>query len=162
MQNVNLNLDLRRASYPFLFICSALALTVSIRPQGSVALVNDSLKALSQSPSIAATRGTYNGKLVFRSNRQNDGGIKLWTMNPDGSNPTQLTFESDRSPNLPSYTFVYDVGPKWSPDGTRIAFASDRDYDSAEPYTIYIMDYPSRNVQRVTLNQLAALCPGVG
>ena len=83
-------------------------------------------------------------------------------MNPDGSNRTQLTFESDRGPNLPSYMYVYDSGPKWSPDGTRIAFSSDRDYDSAEPYTIYIMDYPSRNVQRLILNQLTDLCAGVG
>ena len=45
---------------------------------------------------IATRPWSYNGKLVFTSNRQNDGGIKLWSMSPDGSNQTQLTFESER------------------------------------------------------------------
>ena len=120
MQNRKLNL--RRASYLLLLICCALALRLSIHAQRNPALVNDSLRVFSQSPLVAASRGTYNGKLVFDSNRQNDGGIKIWTMNPDGSNRTQLTFESDRDPTLPPY--LYDERPKWSPDGSRIAFGS--------------------------------------
>jgi len=106
-------------------------------------------------------RGRYNGKLVFTSDRQNDGGIKLWTMNPDGSNQTQLTFESERGPTLPSYVPVDDDHCKWSPDGTRIAFKSNRNLDLNNPdpeaYTIYIMDYPGHNVRRLILDQLPIL-----
>ena len=44
---------------------------------------------------------------------------KIWTMNADGSNPTQLTTDAG-----------FDVSPTWSPDGTRIAFSR---YNNAVP-----------------------------
>jgi Tol biopolymer transport system component len=40
----------------------------------------------------------------------------------------------------------YDLSPAWSPDGTRIAFASNRDGDS----DIYVMDADGGNVQQLT------------
>src|SRR5947208_711309 len=118
--------------------------------------------------SAAGSRGTtagikdrYNGKLVFSSDRQNDGGIKLWTMSPDGSNQTQLTFESERGPTLPRYVPVDDYFSKWSPDGTKIAFKSNRNLDLNNPdpeaYTMYVMNYQSHNVQRLILGQLPIL-----
>jgi Tol biopolymer transport system component len=53
-----------------------------------------------------------NGKIAFASDR--DGNDEIYTINPDGSNLTRLTFSGGRS-------------PAWSPDGTKIAFVSDRD-----------------------------------
>ena len=50
-----------------------------------------------------------NGKLAFVQ------ALDIWIANPDGSNPVRLT----ASPGL-------DRSPRWSPDGTRIAFASSR------------------------------------
>src|SRR5207302_3112475 len=141
--------------------CLALVSTLGLRTQNTEASNNRSIKFAAQSQTTAATnRGRYNGKIVFTSDRQNDGGIKLWTMNSDGSNQTQLTFETDRGPNLPGYIPVYDQAPKWSPDGTKIAFLSMRDYDpqnsAISQCTIYIMDYQSRAVQRLALfNQLS-------
>jgi len=136
------------------FVCSALLSTSNVRLQKAEAAGNSSIKFASlHQATTAATRGKYYGQIVFSSDRQNDNGIKLWTMNPDGSNQIQLTFESERSPNLPSYLPVYDVAPKWSPDGTKIAFHSNQDLDLENPSpgdcSVYIMDYQSRKVQRL-------------
>src|SRR6266850_101282 len=62
----------------------------------------------------------YNGKIVFNSDRHGSG-LSIWTMNPDGSNPTRLTDEKSRPDRLPSFIHIYDVTPAWSPDGTKIA-----------------------------------------
>src|SRR5437660_2184536 len=143
-------------SYLVRFVCVAFVFTASIRTKESGAFVTKSDKlAVQSSAPVLAARGTYNGKLVFASDRQQEGCIKLWTMNPDGSNPTQLTFESDRDPSLPSYAHLYEDRPKWSPDGKKIAFRSNRIVDpDNDPYTIYIMDYETRSVHRLIVNQL--------
>ena len=41
--------------------------------------------------------------------------------------------------------------PRWSPDGTRLLFSSDRDSEKSE---IYVMSLDSREVQRLTNNEL--------
>ena len=69
--------------------------------------------ALGAAGAAHATFSGHNGKIVFQSNRT--GNADIYTMNPDGSNRVQLT-------TTPSE----DVDPRWSPDGTRIVFASDR------------------------------------
>jgi len=67
--------------------------------------------------SIAGTAGAAfpgaNGKIAFQSDR--DGNPEVYVMNSDGSGQTRLTNEP-RS----------DVEPAFSPDGTRIAFVSQR------------------------------------
>jgi Tol biopolymer transport system component len=61
--------------------------------------------------------------VLFETNR--DGNTEIYLMNPDGSQPTNLTNDPDG-----------DYHPVWSPDGTKIAFVSSRD-GNAE---IYVMD----------------------
>ena len=56
-------------------------------------------------------------------------------MNADGSDIHRLT----RSPGL-------DVRPTWSPDGTRIAFTSNRDGN----YEIYVMNSDGSNPRNAT------------
>ena len=53
-------------------------------------------------------------RILFTSVR--DGNVEVYTMNPDGSNPVNLS----RHPGS-------DMYPVWSADGKRIAFISDRD-----------------------------------
>jgi Tol biopolymer transport system component len=59
----------------------------------------------------------------------------VYIMNADGSGKTNLTSKR-----------AEDTQPEWSPDGTRIAFASDRDGD----YDIYTMDADGSDVVQVT------------
>lgn len=73
------------------------------------------------------------GKIVFYSHR--DGNEEIYTMDSDGSNPTQLTFNEAR-----------DKSPTWSPNGQQIAFHSYRD-GNAE---VYVMDADGSNQRNLT------------
>jgi uncharacterized repeat protein (TIGR01451 family) len=65
---------------------------------------------------------------------------ELWTMNPDGSNQTQLTFL-----NNPYYSNDH---PVWSPDGTQIAFESFQNNTGG----IYVMNADGSNQTLVAPN----------
>jgi Tol biopolymer transport system component len=132
-----------KSAYLLLFICLALVLATKTSTRKVEASALNSVAPAA--PKIAPTRGKINGKIVFTSNRKGPG-LKLWTMNPDGSNSTQLTDESMRGPTLPSFSSSYDVGPKWSPDGTKIAFLSNRNYG------IYVMNAGGSDVRRVVID----------
>jgi dipeptidyl aminopeptidase/acylaminoacyl peptidase len=56
-------------------------------------------------------------------------------MNADGTNPVSLTTDS-----------ADDTGPAWSPDGTMIAFTTDRDVDRE----IYLMNADGSNEHNIT------------
>ena len=75
-------------------------------------------------------------KIAFNSGR--DGATEIYAMNPDGSNQINLT-------NNPAH----DTYPSWSPDGSKIAFTSDR--DGGEP-EIYVMNSDGSNPVRLTTN----------
>ena len=74
------------------------------------------------------------GRIVFTSFR--DGNYEIYVMDADGGNQENLT-------NHPAY----DSQPDWSPDGTKIAFVSDRDSDATQ---IHVMDADGMNVIRLT------------
>ncbi|MCB9451016.1 MAG: PD40 domain-containing protein [Anaerolineaceae bacterium] len=65
-----------------------------------------------------------NGRIAFASKK--DGDFEIYTVNPDGSDLLQLTFND-----------TFDSCPRWSPDGTQIAFVHD---DS-----LFIMDADGSN-----------------
>jgi N-acetylneuraminic acid mutarotase len=73
-------------------------------------------------------------KIVFGSVR-NTGNRDVYTMDLDGANPARLT-------NNPAY----DDQPKWSPDGNKIVFMSDRDGN----FEIYSMNADGSNQTRLT------------
>jgi len=58
----------------------------------------------------------------------------IWTVDPDGSNPVQVT------------TKAGDAYPSWSPDGSRIAFTSTRDGAG----DLYIVNADGSQLQRLT------------
>ena len=114
---------------------------------------NSANSAALGSSTTAQSKGKVNGKIVFTSERNNDRGLKLWSMNPDGSNPKQLTDESERNPTAPSYIHCYDGPAKWSPDGSKIALLSIRG-DSAEEYSVYLINPDGGRVGIVPINGL--------
>ncbi|MCH7836091.1 MAG: PD40 domain-containing protein, partial [Chloroflexi bacterium] len=79
-------------------------------------------------PGVSAT-----GKIAFDSDR--DGNFEVYVVNADGSGLSNLT----GSPAL-------DLGPAWSPDGSRIAFTSDRDGN----IEIYVMNADGSGLTRLT------------
>jgi TolB protein len=73
-------------------------------------------------------------KILFESDRT--GNSELYTMNVDGTDLKQLTFND-----------ANDDSPTFSPDGKRIAFTSLRESNDAE---IFIMDADGKNAKRLT------------
>jgi len=85
--------------------------------------------------------------IVFTSNAPATGGhFRITVMNTDGAG-TAL------NPN-PSGAYD-DIDPSWSPDGTRIAFASDRDGD----FDVYVMKADGSGVTQVTREPRSDRCP---
>ncbi|HEX8474945.1 MAG TPA: DUF4214 domain-containing protein [Pyrinomonadaceae bacterium] len=84
-----------------------------------------------------ATAATVSqGKIAFESNR--DGNINIYVMNADGSVQVRLTNNG-----------AENRIPVWSPDGTRIAFATRSPGVAAD---VYVMNADGSNVQRLTDN----------
>jgi len=70
------------------------------------------------------------------------GNYDLCVMNADGSGQTRLT-----RPDLPwPNAFVYHLSPAWSPDGTRIAFASNR---QTFRYDLFVVNADGTGLTRI-------------
>lgn len=72
-----------------------------------------------------------------------DGNREIWVMKRDGSDGTQLTFDSE-----------IDDHPSWSPDGTRIAF---RSYRTQLDGDIWVMDADGSDPVNLTPDPVPAL-----
>jgi Tol biopolymer transport system component len=92
-------------------------------------------------PSVRSTEGgaiSLKGRIVF------DNHDDVWTINADGTDLTQLT----DSPG-------FDFDPSWSPDGTRIAFRSERSGDSE----IWVMNADGSDQQQLAAGLSPAWSP---
>ncbi len=71
------------------------------------------------SPPAAAAQLGGGGRIAFVSNREDGQTLQIWTMNPDGSDPRQVTFgPGDKTE------------PRWSPDGLRMLYVAPGGKDS--------------------------------
>jgi dipeptidyl aminopeptidase/acylaminoacyl peptidase len=87
------------------------------------------------------------GKIAFHSFHAADGSAEIYVMNPDGSNPVNVT-----------NTGGNDVWPSISPDGSKITFQSDRDGNNE----IYVMNIDGSNPVRLTNNPESDNRPSYG
>lgn len=76
-------------------------------------------------------------RIVFTSNR--DGQAQLYSMDANGGNLIRLTNNGSN-----------DDHPRWSPNGTRILFQSDRDNPATGTYDVYVMNVDGTGQTRLT------------
>jgi TolB protein len=101
---------------------------------------------LTNSPGVLDWQPSWSpagGQIAFASTPGLDTNNDIYKMRPDGSKRTQLTIDA--------FDNEY---PNWSPDGTRIAFNSNRaDPMLEENFEIYTMRAGGGDVTRLTFNE---------
>lgn len=78
------------------------------------------------------------GQIAYLRRSLDSGSFHIYLISPDGKTEVNVNDEAD----LATYS-----GPSWSPDGTQIAFASDRDGDAN--YNIFVMNLDGSNLRAV-------------
>ncbi len=91
---------------------------------------------------------TAGNKILFASFR--DGNTEIYSMNPDGSSQTNLTSNAGSDGLILSFC-AFSV----SPDGSKVAFSSDRDAPG-NTYELYSMNVDGSNQTRLTTSNATA------
>jgi len=121
------------------FLLSSCAKTPTTSPEANN---TSAAAATTEVPQVPATPTPTEAPILpcniaFESDR--DGNLEIYTMSPDGSNQTNLS-------NDPAE----DFDPVWSPDGTHIAFASNRENGAEGGQFIYVMLADGSDVVQVS------------
>lgn len=85
-------------------------------------------------PTMEEVKFDVSGRIAFHSEKTGD--FEIWVMNADGTDARPLTTTPGR-----------DIEPAWSPDGTKIVFASAR--DDPENLQLYIMNADGSDQHRL-------------
>jgi Tol biopolymer transport system component len=94
--------------------------------------------------------------IAFSADRREGNGTALWAIDLDSKRLRRLT------PARPGAWFLREVHPSWSPDGKRVAFASNRHVasgDHAEELDIYVIGADGSGLTRLTDDPAAATDP---
>ncbi len=102
-------------------------------PNKEFDLEGDRTGNLFQDSSVTPDAG---GKILFTSDRS--GSFQIYVMNADGTDQRRLTHGGDN-----------DFSPAWSPDGTRIAFSSNRASAGFDD-KLFLMDADGTNMRQLT------------
>jgi Tol biopolymer transport system component len=89
-------------------------------------------------------------KLAFISDRDGPRKSEIWVINVNGSGLTKLTTNIQLGSDSGGPVFSWDRNPRWSPDGSRIAFDSTR--DGLTDAELYVMNADGSNQTRLTDN----------
>jgi Tol biopolymer transport system component/serine/threonine protein kinase len=122
---------------------ASLAVVVTEPPTQPVASTTPEPSA-TDLPPATPTQGTLlggGGRIAFVSNRA-EGILQIWTMNPDGSNPEQITFGPGNK-----------TEPRWSPNGRRLLFVADGGQDrfgTALDLDVWIMNADGSHATNLT------------
>jgi Tol biopolymer transport system component len=110
-----------------------------LRAKLTLAALAVALAALVPASTASAAYPGANGKIAFMGDGV--GGYEIYTVNPDGSDLANITNYSQP-----------DYDPRWSPDGTKIAFARQLDGGPIEGIHInlFVMNADGSDVTRVT------------
>jgi TolB protein len=98
---------------------------------------------------VSSARGAFpgqNGKIAFASAPFDfSGAPDIWTISPNGGNQTNLTGDSPAA----------ELDPKWSADGRRIVFTSDRVTPSNPDgdTEVFVMNADGSHVAQLTFNR---------
>ena len=117
---------------PWAITASILVVVLLVLGIGYHSLNPFGLSSDSEDSPVATASKT--GKVAFVSNRS--GSWDIWTMNPDGSDPVNLTRDT-----------AVDLHPAWSPTGEQILFTSFRG-EGKEP-SLYLMDADGNHIRKV-------------
>ncbi|MCW3051404.1 MAG: tolB, partial [Chthonomonadales bacterium] len=85
--------------------------------------------------------------IAFASNQNPSNNYHVWVMNADGSNRRELT-----GPDLVEHFYDKDLYPAISPDGTKIAFSSNRavEFDGNHYTELYVINTDGTNLRQLT------------